>query len=96
MNRPFANPLCHVHPVRPAAPRCRSGASSLLRLADPASCRLPSGASLAQWVQRAAQALEAPAPRVAAAPDAPLHLITRLWPSPAAANALQVSLVARA
>jgi hypothetical protein len=39
---------------RPAAPRCRGGASSLLRLTQPAASRLPNGADLADWMSRAA------------------------------------------
>lgn len=36
------------------APSCRGGASSLLRLSQPGSARLPSAQHLAGWVQRAA------------------------------------------
>ncbi|HEX7382823.1 MAG TPA: hypothetical protein VF291_00825 [Burkholderiaceae bacterium] len=62
---------------RPAGPRCRGGASSLLRLAQPA-------ASLAPWVVRAAgsapivAAVGAPA---VAGPARASSIITRLLPS---------------
>lgn len=42
---------------RPAGPHCRGGASSLLRLANPAAPRLPKGADLSGWVSRAAASL---------------------------------------
>jgi hypothetical protein len=42
---------------RPAGPHCRGGASSLLRLANPAAPRLPKGSELSDWVTRAAQSL---------------------------------------
>jgi hypothetical protein len=41
---------------RPAGPHCRGGASSLLRLAQPAAPRLPGPLALAEWVSRAAGA----------------------------------------
>jgi hypothetical protein len=68
---------------RPAMPHCRGGASSLLRLANPAAGRLPSSAALGDWVGRAAQALppdDLPAAMVAPAADAISPLFTRLWP----------------
>jgi hypothetical protein len=40
--------------LRPSGPHCRGGASSLLRLANPASLRLPKGPDLSSWVSRAA------------------------------------------
>lgn len=43
--------------MRPAAPRCRSGASSLLRLSPPADRRLPTAAELGDWASRAAGAM---------------------------------------
>ncbi len=43
--------------MRPAGPHCRGGASSLLRLANPASPRLPKAPALSDWVQRAASVL---------------------------------------
>ncbi len=55
-------------PVRRAAPRCRGGASSLLRLAQPAQSRLPTPASLGGWMNRAAKALQ-PTPLPAFAPS---------------------------
>ncbi len=42
---------------RRAAPSCRGGASSLLRLAQPAAPRLPSTQDLGDWVSRAFGAL---------------------------------------
>lgn len=38
---------------RPATPRCRGGASSVLRLTQPAAPRLPSGPELSDWMSRA-------------------------------------------
>lgn len=43
--------------VRPAGPRCRGGASSLLRLAQPTERRLPTPGELGSWMSRAAGAL---------------------------------------
>ena len=43
--------------LRPAGPHCRGGASSLLRLANPATLRLPKAPDLAGWVERAASML---------------------------------------
>lgn len=51
---PSPAPLRHA---RRAAPRCRGGASSLLRLSQPAQSRLPSSQDLASWVERAARVL---------------------------------------
>ncbi len=45
---------------RRAAPSCRGGASSLLRLSQPASSRLPSTLDLGSWISRAAQVLKLP------------------------------------
>ena len=42
---------------RRAAPSCRGGASSLLRLSQPATTRLPSTLDIGDWVSRAANAL---------------------------------------
>jgi hypothetical protein len=42
---------------RPAGPHCRGGASSLLRLANPAAPRLPKGPDLSGWIHRAAASL---------------------------------------
>ena len=39
---------------RPISPRCRGGASSLLRLSQPATPRLPTPLDLAEWIGRAA------------------------------------------
>ena len=39
--------------ARPATPRCRGGASSVLRLTQPAASRLPSGPALSDWMSRA-------------------------------------------
>lgn len=43
--------------LRPAGPQGPGGASSLLRLSNPAAPRLPKGAELSNWVTRAAQRL---------------------------------------
>jgi hypothetical protein len=54
-------------PARAAnAPRCRGGASSLLRLSRADSMRLPRGPDWAQWAQRAAALLGAAAPALPA------------------------------
>jgi len=47
-------------PLRRAAPSCRGGASSLLRLSQPAQSRLPSSHDLSSWVERAARLLAPP------------------------------------
>jgi hypothetical protein len=39
--------------LRPATPHCRGGASSVLRLTQPAAPRLPSGPDLSDWLGRA-------------------------------------------
>ncbi|MDP1693303.1 MAG: hypothetical protein Q8L49_15350 [Burkholderiaceae bacterium] len=76
--RPFA--------YRPAAPRCRGGASSLLRLSSAAASRWPSATALTDWAGRLAQAGDAvPAPRVAPAPDAGSKWFTGLLPTAARA-----------
>jgi hypothetical protein len=41
---------------RLAQPRCRGGASSLLRLAQPVTPRLPAPLAVADWMSRAAGA----------------------------------------
>jgi hypothetical protein len=41
--------------ARRGAPSCRGGASSLLRLSQPAATRLPSGEELSGWIERAAR-----------------------------------------
>jgi len=46
--------------ARKLAPRCRGGASSLLRLAQPAAPRLPSTFDLSEWIGRAASVLQVP------------------------------------
>jgi hypothetical protein len=43
--------------ARPAAPSCRGGASSLLRLAQPGAARLPSSLQVDHWASRAVNAL---------------------------------------
>jgi hypothetical protein len=77
--------MIHRPPVhRPAAPRCRGGASSLLRLSSPATSRWPSATSFADWADRLSVAGEvAAAPMVAPAPEAASEWFTRLWPSTA-------------
>lgn len=47
--------------TRPSGPRCRGGASSLLRLAQPSTPRLPEPRGLSEWIKRAAGALQASA-----------------------------------
>ncbi len=42
---------------RRAAPSCRGGASSMLRLAQPGTASLPQALDLSQWIRRAAQSL---------------------------------------
>ena len=57
-----ATPRLH----RPARPHCRGGASSLLRLSQPAAPRLPTPTEVADWMSRAAGAYQrsaAPAAR---------------------------------
>ena len=43
--------------VRPANPSCRGGASSLLRLTQTASGRLPSAPALSDWMSHAASVM---------------------------------------
>jgi len=51
---------------RRTSPRCRGGASSMLRLAQPEVSRLPSRIDVVGWVRRAGEALSlAAAPAVA-------------------------------
>jgi hypothetical protein len=72
--RPFAPRL--------AAPRCRGGASSLLRLSASAAGRWPSAQALTAWADRGAANDDAvPAPTVALAPEAASHRFTRPRPS---------------
>jgi hypothetical protein len=54
-------PAAASRQARRAAPSCRGGASSLLRLAQPAAPRLPSTLDISGWVSRAANALKFPA-----------------------------------
>lgn len=46
-----------VSRLRPASPRCRGGASSLLRLTSPVSGRLPTAPALSNWISHAASVL---------------------------------------
>ena len=46
--------------TRRAAPSCRGGASSLLRLTQPGVSRLPSTLDIGGWISRATQALKLP------------------------------------
>jgi len=46
--------------ARRAAPSCRGGVSSVLRLAQPVAPRLPSKLDIEGWVSRAANALRLP------------------------------------
>jgi hypothetical protein len=65
--------------MRAAAHSVHGGASSLLRLAQPAGVRWPSGSALAEWAQRASVAM---APEmVAVADDASEAFVTPLHPS---------------
>lgn len=43
--------------LRPLAPRCRNGVSSLLRLSQPSAPRFPQPHDMSGWVSRAAGAL---------------------------------------
>ena len=43
--------------TRPAGPRCRGGASSLLRLTQPGDRWLPTAVDLGDWMSRAASVL---------------------------------------
>ena len=43
--------------TRPVNPRCRGGASSMLRLTQSGSQRLPSSSALGEWVSHAASVL---------------------------------------
>ena len=43
--------------VRPANPSCRGGASSVLRLTQPAAQRLPTALDLSDWMSHAASVL---------------------------------------
>ena len=73
-------PLARPRRMRAAAHSVYGGASSLLRLAQPAGVRWPTGNALAEWAQRVSAAL---APEmVAVAEDASEAFITPLHPSP--------------
>jgi hypothetical protein len=79
MHSGFA-PLARPRRMRAAAHRVHGGASSLLRLAQPAALRFPTGSALAEWAQRASAAL---APEmVSVADDASEAFVTPLQPSP--------------
>mgnify|MGYP001805996606 CR=1 FL=1 len=54
--RSHATPVAKSR-LRPAGPHCRGGASSLLRLANPAAPRLPKAMDLSDWITRAASVL---------------------------------------
>jgi hypothetical protein len=58
--RPRLRPGQGPYQPRKAAPSCRGGASSLLRLSQPAAGRLPSTTDIGGWISRAAQALRFP------------------------------------
>ena len=71
---------------RPAAPRCRGGASSLLRLSSASVNRWPSPTALDGWADRVSQlrllASEPEMEPLRALPtEARGELFTRLWPS---------------
>jgi hypothetical protein len=57
---PRLRPSQSPRTARRAAPSCRGGASSLLRLTQPTAPRLPSTLDLQGWVSRAASALSLP------------------------------------
>jgi hypothetical protein len=58
---PRLRPAAAARQSRRAAPSCRGGASSLLRLSQPkAVTQLPSVEDLGGWIKRAAQALRVP------------------------------------
>lgn len=48
----------HARRLRAASPALHGGASSLLRLARTGDARLPSGAAMSGWVERAAAMLD--------------------------------------
>jgi hypothetical protein len=50
--RSFSTPAAQR--LRPPGPRCRGGASSVLRLAQPGAARLPGTLALSDWASRAA------------------------------------------
>ncbi|MES2958839.1 MAG: hypothetical protein V4792_11655 [Pseudomonadota bacterium] len=60
--RPFAH--------RPSAPRCRGGASSLLRLSSAAANRWPSATALSDWAGRLARQGDAVPPQGFTSPSA--------------------------
>lgn len=49
--------VCSARLNRRAAPSCRGGASSMLRLAQPGACGLPPASALSQWARGTGQAL---------------------------------------
>jgi hypothetical protein len=58
---PRLRPSLGLRTARRAAPSCRGGASSLLRLAQPSTPSLPTATELGGWLTRAASALKLPA-----------------------------------
>lgn len=74
-------PLPRPRRMRAAAHSVHGGASSLLRLTQPAGARWPSGSALAEWAQRASAAM---APEMVAVADyASEAFVTPLHPSAA-------------
>jgi hypothetical protein len=72
--RPFARRL--------AAPRCRGGASSLLRLSSVVAGHWPSATALKAWAEQQGEVTRtASAPMLAPAPDASSQWFKRLTPS---------------
>lgn len=67
-------------PTRPRGPRCKGGASSLLRLSATPLPRLPAGADVAVWLERSLE-LMAQADTDWAPDEACPSMITRLEPS---------------
>jgi hypothetical protein len=53
----FARSVPAPRRLRPANPSCRGGASSLLRLTQPVSGRLPTAPDLTEWMNHAAAVL---------------------------------------
>jgi hypothetical protein len=57
MNRSASSVPSAPKRLRPTGPSCRGGASSLLRLTQPASGRLPTTPDLTEWMTHAASVL---------------------------------------
>lgn len=66
---------------RPVAPRCRGGASSLLRLSSAAAPRWPSATELSDWARLSQHGEPDLEPMLAPAPEAHSAWFTRLTPT---------------